>query len=340
VLALQAARGWARPHPAAREQDELVEKLHRGARHPPADPELPVAQPVRRQPAEGAARALAHHRAAAADPRRADPRHRRRRQGRDPARSSSCRRGHGGAVHLRRAGGGAALSHRIVVLRDRARSASCQRRQRVDRRSRSWRHREQGARVPSRIVTKHRLFWPRVALLVLLLLVNARLQPPAFFSHRAARRPPLRQPDRHPAQRRAADAGRARHDAGDRHPRHRPVGRRGGRHRRRGGLPDIGGVATQNGGTRRAASAIALALGAAAWCSGCGTAAGRGARHPADHRHADPDGRRAAASRSSSPTGQIITSTTRRSSSRQRLRCSACRSRPHRAGGVVASPPC
>ena len=48
----------------------------------------------------------------AADPRRADPRHRRRRQGRDPeAGRRAGRRGHGRAVHLRRAGGGAAARH-------------------------------------------------------------------------------------------------------------------------------------------------------------------------------------------------------------------------------------
>ena len=40
--------------------------------------------------------------------------------------------------------------------------------------------------------------------------------------------PPLRQPDRHPAARRAAHAGRARHDVRHRHRRHRPVGGLGG----------------------------------------------------------------------------------------------------------------
>ena len=83
VLALQAARGWARPLPR-RTQGRAGPEVDRRPRHPPANPDALVAQPLRRQPAEGAARPVAGHRARAADPRRADPRHRRRRQGPDP----------------------------------------------------------------------------------------------------------------------------------------------------------------------------------------------------------------------------------------------------------------
>ena len=114
----------------------------------PADPEALVAQPHRRQPAEGAAGPLADHRAAAADPRRADPRHRRRRQGRDPeARRRALRRRHGGAVHLRRAGGGAAAQpqdRRAARPADGRRAR--QRRRRVDADRIMRDHRERSGR--------------------------------------------------------------------------------------------------------------------------------------------------------------------------------------------------
>ena len=108
VLALQARRGWARRLPR-RTADELVAKYITALDIRPTDPDVLDPQPLRRQPAEGAAGPLAHHRAAAADPRRAHPRHRHRRQGPDPAAGRRPRRRrHGGALHLRRAGGGAA----------------------------------------------------------------------------------------------------------------------------------------------------------------------------------------------------------------------------------------
>ena len=62
LLALQASRGWLRPIPQAT-RDKLVERVHRGARHPAGRPRRADAQSVRRQPAEGAAGALADHRA-------------------------------------------------------------------------------------------------------------------------------------------------------------------------------------------------------------------------------------------------------------------------------------
>ena len=62
----------------------------RGADAPPADqgvePRPAGQRAVRRQPAEGPARARPVPRAAGAAPRRSDPRHRRRREGRDPGR--------------------------------------------------------------------------------------------------------------------------------------------------------------------------------------------------------------------------------------------------------------
>ena len=63
ILALQARRGWARPM-ARRQQDELAAQLHQGPGHPPGEPGDGDPQPVRRQPAEGAAGPLADHRTA------------------------------------------------------------------------------------------------------------------------------------------------------------------------------------------------------------------------------------------------------------------------------------
>ena len=63
-------------------------------------------------------------------------------------------------------------------------------------------------------------------------------------------RAPVRQPDRHPQLRRAADARRARHDARDRHRRHRPLGRR-----RRGDLRRLRLPADQPRARTRTASA-------------------------------------------------------------------------------------
>ena len=73
-------------------QREIVDASSSGSasRLPRAGPADPRA--VRRQPAEGAAGALAVHEPEAADPRRADARHRRRRQGRDPGADPRARR--------------------------------------------------------------------------------------------------------------------------------------------------------------------------------------------------------------------------------------------------------
>ena len=89
------------PAPAAREQDEIVDKYIVELNVRPSDPERPDQEPVRRQPAEGAARALAGHEARAAHPRRADPRHRHRREGRDPGgHRGTRRRRHVCGLHL------------------------------------------------------------------------------------------------------------------------------------------------------------------------------------------------------------------------------------------------
>ena len=73
----RAARLSPRAHAGA---GRIVERL--AIKTPSIDP--PVGQLVRRQSAEGRARALAGDRAGGADPRRADAGHRRRREGRDP----------------------------------------------------------------------------------------------------------------------------------------------------------------------------------------------------------------------------------------------------------------
>ena len=83
---------------APREQQRARRALHRAARHQGRRLDTPIGAAVRRQPAEGAARALAGHRAAAADPRRADARHRRRRQAGDHGRDRWRSRAQGMAV--------------------------------------------------------------------------------------------------------------------------------------------------------------------------------------------------------------------------------------------------
>ena len=65
-----------------RPRSELVERIPPALNIRMASPEQLVGQPVRRQPAEGRAGALAGAAAQGADRRRADARHRRRRQGR------------------------------------------------------------------------------------------------------------------------------------------------------------------------------------------------------------------------------------------------------------------
>ena len=91
LLALQASRGWLRPIPQAHPH-QARRRVHQGARHPSRRPQRADAQPVRRQPAEGAARTLADHPARDPDPRRAHPRHRHRRQGADPGQGRRARR--------------------------------------------------------------------------------------------------------------------------------------------------------------------------------------------------------------------------------------------------------
>ena len=82
VLALQAKRGL-RQAAVARRAGRDRDAVHQAARHPPAGAGAPDRTVVRRQPAEGAARPLARHRAAPSGAGRTDPRHRCRRPCRD-----------------------------------------------------------------------------------------------------------------------------------------------------------------------------------------------------------------------------------------------------------------
>ena len=100
---------WLAPPDPSPTPGRAGRQLHRRAEHPTRQPGRPGPQPLRRQPAEGAAGALAGHRTTPADPGRTDPWHRHRRQGRDPeAGRRPGRQRHVGAVHLRRARGGPA----------------------------------------------------------------------------------------------------------------------------------------------------------------------------------------------------------------------------------------
>ena len=300
VLALQARRGWLRPIPPAH-PDELVAEYIEALDIRPGRPGRADAQPLRRQPAEGAAGPLADHRARAADPRRADPRHRHRRQGPDPAARRRARRATAcpwcsSPPSSRRCCGSA---DRIVVMRDRRKIAELANDD-VTRRATSCEIIAGGGdRGPSRGVamrsgrSRHRLLWPVLALVVAAACVNVVVTPD-FFSTSACRT----------ATSTAASidilrngapiaAGRARHDAGHRHPRHRPLGRRGGGDRRRGRLrlhrrqpPTRRRSAPRVVGVRDRRSRSALVLGALERVPGLRP------RHPADHRDAGADDRR------------------------------------------------
>ena len=106
--ARDAGHPWLAPPDPAGHPHPAGHAVRRGPRHPPHRPAGRDAHPQRRQPAEGAARPLADHRARAADPGRADAGHRHRRQGADPGPGRRPRpSGDGRGVHLRGARGGA-----------------------------------------------------------------------------------------------------------------------------------------------------------------------------------------------------------------------------------------
>ena len=241
ILALQAARGWTRPIPRRR-QDELVDKYIKALDIRPANPELPV-----RNLSGGNQQKVLLARWLITEPRLLildEPT-----RGIDVGAKAeiqklvvaAVRRRHGGAVHLGRAGGGAAAQPQDR----RAARPAAGRRARPTTTSVDA-DRDHGRPSPSgaQPVTDRRpssatgtTCSGRSLVLVALLLGQRRSSRPSFFSIEHARRPPLRQPDRHPAARRAADPGGARHDAGHRHRRHRPVGRLGGGDHRRARLP-------------------------------------------------------------------------------------------------------
>ena len=193
------------------------------------NPDAARQQPLRRQPAEGAPGPLAGDRARAAHPRRAHARHRRRRQGRDPAQGRRALGRDGLSVIfisseleevLR-------LAQRIVVMRDRRKIGELDSSRGRTRTTSSSYDRQRGrtrsaglmGRREAPALLAHRRAarcWSSI---------NTVARPQLHQGHRP-RRPALRRADRHPAQQRAAHARRARHDPRDRHPRHRPVGRR------------------------------------------------------------------------------------------------------------------
>ena len=125
---------------------------------------------------------------------------------------SLCRRRHGRAVHLRRAGGGAAAqpqdrascaTGRLVAELEQRRRASTVERVMQTIASGAPRPRADGERGVRRLALAARR--RSVVLLLVDVVLRPRLLRPAD-----AGRPPLRQPGRHPALRRAADARRAR----------------------------------------------------------------------------------------------------------------------------------
>ncbi len=137
------------------------------------------------------------------------------------------------AVHLGGSGRAGARVHRIVVMRDRRKvgelPGGCSEDQVYELIAAP-------ASADARLtgLLEHRLFWP-LASRCCCCSRSTRLFNPGFLAHRMARRPSLRQPHRHPQPRRAAGAGVAGHDAGDRRARPRHLGGRGGGDCRGGG---------------------------------------------------------------------------------------------------------
>ncbi len=216
ILALQAQEGHLPLHP-----DEEAAGDRRRADQVPGhqDARAPNnrGRPAqRRQPAEGDAGALAGHQPDHPHPRRAHARHRRRRQagdhGADPEPEPA---GHGRHLHLLGVRGGGPLQHpdrraegqgedrRAERRADRARAASC-----TPSRGGGSHGDLESASSRSKIV------WPLVALGILLLF-NLFFTP-HFFRIEMQGRAPVRQPDRHPEERRPDHAAGHRADPGHR----------------------------------------------------------------------------------------------------------------------------
>ncbi len=130
------------------------------------------------------------------------------------------------------------LSHRIVVMRELHKVAELDEPRHDGERSdahhrRGRRDRRRGGGGTVKAIVTHRLFWP--LLILVALLVATRLKSPIFFDIRVRQRQPVRQPHHDPAAHGADAARRPRDDARDLDPRHRPLGRRRGGDRRRRG---------------------------------------------------------------------------------------------------------
>ena len=221
----------------------------------------------------------------AADPRRADPRHRRRRQGRDPDADPRARRpGPGRADDLLRARGGdrgaatgsscCATAARVAELdrEPRSREPAVMAAMAHGDAARGGRMAEAAA-PPGRAApaaasprgdrpARATAPWSRSLLLILF---NLAVTP--NFADLAD---PQRQP--HPGLHHRHR--RRRHDAGDRHRRHRPLGRLADGDRRRAGAADLPGQARSRCRTRWVGVALAFVAAGAGRrrCSACSTA--------------------------------------------------------------------
>ncbi len=310
ILAMQASRGWFR-HLGTQRAVRDRGPVHQAAEHRDAVGRSAGQEPERRQPAEGDPGPLAGHRPAPSDPRRTDPRHRRGHQGGHPeagprrwprkaSRASSSRRS------WRRCCAPAIASWSCATARRSTEFAGEVDEQELMQAIAGSERHERGSRTALRAA-------------------GVSGQPAALPARRPGRSscsstssrspgssprdqgwPPLRQPDRHPAQQHAD------HDAGDRDdPRHRdrrrgPLGRRDHGDRRLGGLhPDRsadrraqppGDITAVVGDPTYSFAPIPVVIVASLrGCPGCGLWNGvlcLVRADPADGGHADPDDRR------------------------------------------------
>ena len=275
---MQAARGWVRQIPR-RQQDEIADRYIKALDIRPDQPRTAGAQPLRRQPAEGAVGPLAARSSPACSSSTSPPEAstsapRRRSRSWSPTSSEKGMAVIFISAELEEV---LRLSHRVGVLRDRRKVAEIVQR-RPHRRGHHGGHRRgSGAARMSRLTSQPAPVARRRAR-------RAAAGQPAVATTASCRitmpgRQPVRAAGGHPAPGRPGRPGRPGHDPGHRHPRHRPVRRRGGRdqrflgvdvHRVVGG-PDLGHRGPRRGRRRPADGVDRRLLGTVSWSPSWGS---------------------------------------------------------------------
>ena len=187
------------------------------------------------------------------------------------------------------------LSHRIVVMRDLHKVAELENRGTTE--SDLMQHHRRGSRDRGgcgggavKAIVTHRLFWP--LLILVALLVATRLKSPIFFDIRVVNGNLFGQPDHDPPADGADPARRPGDDPRHLDPRHRPVGRRRGGDRRRRRRRRSSTRPPQPDAVVTVLVGVGIGLLLAAARRGVERVPRHRRRDPADHRHARADDRR------------------------------------------------